>query len=90
MFTWDARKRIDNFRKHGLDFAQAYGIFDAYTLTEEDTREPYGERRFFTLGILHGVIVAVTHTERGDGIRIISLRKASRYETEKYFESLAD
>jgi uncharacterized protein len=43
MFIWDARKRLENLRKHGLDFADAYRIFDGFTVTEEDVWCSYGE-----------------------------------------------
>jgi uncharacterized protein len=64
--------------KHGIDFRDAEKIFRGFTLTAEDTREAYGERRFLTLGLLQDQVVAVTHTERGEDIRIISIRKATR------------
>ena len=52
MFTWDEAKRRANLRKHGIDFVDAGRIFRGFTLTAEDTREAYGERRFLTLGLL--------------------------------------
>jgi uncharacterized protein len=90
MFTWDARKRLENFRKHGIDFADAYRIFDGYTVTEEDVLGSYGERRFTTLGFLNGRVVSIAHTERASCTRVISIRKATRYETQTYFEKIAD
>jgi uncharacterized DUF497 family protein len=90
MFTWDARKRQENLRKHGFDFADAYRVFDGFTLTEEDVLGVYGEQRLMTLGFLNGVVVSVTHTERASGMRVISIRKASRHETQTYYEGLAD
>ncbi len=89
-FTWDERKRQSNLRKHGVDFADAPGVFDGYTLTAEDDRARYGELRYLTLGLLNGVVVSVAHTERGDEIRIISMRKATRNETHFYFSQFAD
>ena len=49
---WDEAKRRANLPKHGIDFADAERIFRGFTLTAEDTREAYGERRFLTLGLL--------------------------------------
>src|SRR5246127_2481624 len=49
MFAWGEAKRRANLRKHGIDFADAERIFRGFTLTAEDTREAYGERRFLTL-----------------------------------------
>ena len=90
MFTWDEAKRRSNLRKHGIDFADAESIFRGFTLTAEDIREGYGERRFLTLGLLGDQVVSVAHTERGEDIRIISIRKATRHEASFYFTQIAD
>jgi uncharacterized DUF497 family protein len=90
MFTWDDAKRRANIRKHGIDFLDAPKIFEGLTFTAEDDREPYGERRFLTLGLLHDQIVSVTHTERHDDIRIISIRKATKYEARFFFSQIAN
>jgi uncharacterized DUF497 family protein len=63
-------------------------IFDGYTLTIEDDRYDYGEERLVTLGILEGRIVVVVHTENEDSIRIISIRKATKYEEREYFSQI--
>jgi uncharacterized DUF497 family protein len=39
------------------------------------------DSRFLTLGLLEDQVVSVTHTERGEDIRINSIRKATKYET---------
>ena len=52
MFAWDETKRRANLKKHGIDFLDAEKIFSGITLTAEDTREAYGERRSLTLGLL--------------------------------------
>lgn len=65
-------------------------IFDSYTLTTEDNRYDYGEDRFVTFGILEGRVVAVVHTESEDSIRIISIRKATKYEEKAYFSQIPD
>ena len=58
---------------------------------QRDTRESYGEPRFLTLGLLvEDQVVSVTHTERGDDIRIISIRKATKYEARYYFSQIFD
>jgi uncharacterized DUF497 family protein len=90
MFTWDESKRQANLRKHGIDFVDAWKIFEGLTFTAEDDRESYGERRFLTLGLLGGQIVSVAHTERRDEIRIISIRKATKHEARFYFSQIAD
>lgn len=89
MFVWDEAKRRDNLRKHLIDFADADRIFRGFTLTAEDDRNDYGEQRFLTLGLLADQVVSVTHTERGDQIRIISIRKAAKHEARFYFSHIA-
>jgi uncharacterized protein len=90
LFTWDEAKRRANLRKHGIDFADAKWIFRGFTLTAEDTCEAYGERRFLTLGLLEDQVVSVAHTERGNDIRIISIRKATKHEARFYFSQIFD
>jgi len=65
-------------------------IFNGYTLTVEDDRYNYGEERFITFGILEGRVVVVVHTENEDSIRIISIRKATKYEEKAYFSQIPD
>jgi uncharacterized protein len=90
MFTWDEAKRLANLRKHGIDFRDAPKIFRGFTLTAEDDRESYGEKRFLSLGLLEEQVVSVAHTERGEDIRIISIRKATKYEARVYFSQITD
>jgi uncharacterized DUF497 family protein len=90
MFSWDETKRSANLRKHGIDFRDAPKIFRGFTLTAEDDREAYGERRFLTLGLLEDQVVSVAHTERGEDIRIISIRKATKNEARFYFSQITD
>ena len=89
-FEWDENKRKANIRKHGIDFVDIPVVFDGETVTIEDERFAYGEQRFVTLGLLQGRVVAVVHTERADHIRIISARKATKYEQRSYFEQIAN
>ncbi len=89
-FEWDEQKRIQNLKKHGLDFLDAYCVFDRETLTDIDDRYDYGETRFLTLGIIHGVVVVISHTEDDDSIRVISFRRADKYEQEIYFKAIRD
>jgi uncharacterized DUF497 family protein len=87
-FEWDEEKNKENIRKHELDFADAWEIFDAPMLTNLDTREDYGEDRWISIGFLQNFIVVVTYTEREDMIRIISLRKALKHERTRFEEAL--
>ena len=89
-FAWDEKKRRANIVNHGLDFVDAKEIFEGFTFTLEDDRFDYGEERFITLGLLRGTVVVVAHTEKGNEIRLISLRKATKHEQKNYFEGLSD
>lgn len=54
----------------------------------EDDRFSYGEQRFVTLGLLAGIPVSIVHTESKHEIHIISFRKATRRETQIYFDEI--
>ncbi len=86
-FTWDEAKRRANLAKHGLDFADASRVFDGLVIRYEDDRFPYDERRMVALGQLDAVVVLVVHVERGNVIRVISMRKADKHETNLYFKA---
>ena len=90
MITWDERKRRLNLKKHGFDFVDAEEVFLGLTYTYEDDRFSYAERRFVTLGLLRGNVVSLVHTEEGDHIHVISMRKATKREREIYFKSIAN
>jgi len=75
---------------HGLDFVDAAHVFEGVTFTFEDDRFAYGEQRFVTLGLLAGIPVSVVHTENEHEIRIISFRKATKRESQIYFDEIQD
>jgi uncharacterized protein len=87
-FAWDESKRVLNLRKHGIDFSDIPEVFRRAIVTVEDDRFDYGEERFVTFGMLQGLVVAVVHTESKNYIRIISARKATKYEQKTYFEQI--
>lgn len=83
---WDETKRRENIARHGLDFADAWQLFEHPTVTWPDDRFDYGEERWISIGILKATVIALlAFTERDpDIVRIISLRKAKKHEKEKY------
>ncbi|MCI0348926.1 MAG: BrnT family toxin [Acidobacteriales bacterium] len=87
MITFDETKRQANVKIHGLDFIGCDAIWDNFTITREDKRHAYGEKRLVTFGLLKSDVVVLVHTERGDTPHIISLRKAEKYEARYYFET---
>ena len=86
----DENKRRSNLRRHGVDFADLEEVFEGLTLTLLDDRFDYGEARFFTLGLLKDRVVAISHTETDDTVRIVSARKALKDEEINYFKEVRD
>ena len=87
-FEWDETKRRRNLSKHGIDFVDAVRVFAGLTISALDERRDYGEERFVTLGFLEGVVIYVAHTDGGDVIRVISMRKATKNETSIYLSQI--
>ena len=84
-FEWDEAKNEINIRRHGIDFADVPILFDSPMLTRLDDRYDYGEDRWVSIGILDIAVAVVVWTERyEDTIRIISARKANKYERQEY------
>jgi uncharacterized protein len=89
-FEWDTDKEATNLHKHGVSFAQAAAAFqDPFAVEWIDSRQDYGELRIILLGMTTGEVLTVVYTERDEHIRIISARKATRYEQEIYFRENA-
>jgi hypothetical protein len=89
MITWDESKRQRNIREHNLDFAGCDAVFDCPVVAWDDDRKAYGELRINLLGLLNGVVVHLTYTERGDDLHIISLRKAEKHEIRYFAQELS-
>ena len=90
-FEWDENKRAKNISSHDLDFVDAWQIFDAPMLVDIDNREDYGETRYFGVGFLKNFVVTLVFTELDEQkIRIISLRRALKYEREQLEEYIAN
>ena len=84
MWTWDEAKRRSNLAKHGADFADAT-LFDwSSATTEPDLRRDYGEERFRSVGFIGERLFVLIYAARGDGQRVISLRKANFREIDKW------
>ncbi|WP_084367867.1 BrnT family toxin [Rhizobium sp. RU36D] len=81
---WDEEKRQRNLRERGLDFADATRFDMESSVTRIDDRNDYGERRFVSLGPLDGRLHVLCWTQRGDRLRIISLRKANDREQKAF------
>jgi uncharacterized protein len=87
-FEWDPRKAETNLQKHGVSFTEAGTIFgDELAITVPDPDHSKNEERYITVGWSNrGRLLMVSHTERGDRIRIISARELTKAERIAYEE----
>jgi uncharacterized protein len=87
-FIWDDVKSRSNLRKHGISFEEAKTVFfdeDARLLHDPDHSEQ--EDRFILLGMslkLRLLLVCHCYREGENLIRIISARKATKAESQRY------
>ncbi len=90
MYEWNAEKAKANFQKHGVSFDEAATVFlDPLALTFPDPSHSAEEEREITIGYTARHQVAfVSHSQRGDRVRIISARKATRRERKQYEEGI--
>ena len=89
LFEWDTRKAEKNIKSHGVSFDEASTAFsDTLSLTIFDPLHSEGEDRFILIGNSHNNrLLVIVHTERGDKIRLISARQATRDERKQYEEN---
>jgi len=85
-FEWDSNKAATNLAKHGVSFEEAKTVFDDplyidfYDLDHSDD-----EHRYIMIGMSEqNRLLLVAYTERGDVIRLISAREATRAERKAY------
>jgi uncharacterized DUF497 family protein len=83
---WDPRKATANLRKHGIDFSDAATVLhdeNSVTIADDDP----DENRFITVGSdALGRLLILVYTWRGERIRLISARRATRRERRQYEE----
>jgi uncharacterized DUF497 family protein len=89
---FDPRKRQWTLATRGIDFEDAAHVFAGSHVTDEDTRQDYGEVRHLTFGTLHGRVVVIGWTLRErNGVlvrRVFSMRKANEKEIARFQERL--
>ena len=84
-FEWDEEKNEANKRKHGVGFDTAMLIWeDADRIERYDDIHSVDEDRWISIGKVKDVLFVV-HTDRGEAIRIISARIATKQEREEYY-----
>ena len=92
IYEWDPRKAKSNLRKHRVSFEEAASVFlDPLAVTYPDPDHSGDEFREITVGhSARGRVVFLSHTPRGDRIRIIGARKANSKERKQYEEGLGE
>ena len=85
-FEWDEGKRLSNLEKHGIDFNRARTIWRGDVIDPAADRRVEDEVRRLALGVVgeDEIVIAVVYTDRGEVRRIISARRATRYERQRY------
>ncbi|HVN37127.1 MAG TPA: BrnT family toxin [Myxococcota bacterium] len=85
-FEWDPDKARANVAKHGVSFEEAIACFrDPLSLTILDPDHSERENRFVLIGQSSTRrLLVVVHTDRGEAIRLISARRATRRERRAY------
>jgi hypothetical protein len=88
-FEWDLEKGRKNLKTHGVSFDEASTTFgDPLAITIGDPLHSKGEQRYVLIGqSQQNRLLVVVHTERGDRIRIISSRLATKKERCRYEEN---
>lgn len=86
-FEWDPRKAASNLRKHGISFTEASTVFDdPLVLLVADWEQ--GEPRIVAIGTAQSerVLFVVIVEIEGDAMRIVTARRATRRERQRYEE----
>ena len=87
-FEWDPRKAKQNLRKHRVSFAEAAtALLDELAETVPDPDHSTSENRYITFGLsAKRRMLGISWTWRGECVRIISARTATKQERETYEE----
>ena len=85
-YEWDNGKAAVNLHQAGVDFADTIAALeDGNRLEDVDTRFVYDEQRIQVIGMARDKVLFVVVTLPGeDTYRIISARKATRNEQDRY------
>ncbi len=85
-FEWDEDKARSNARKHGVTFEEASSVLaDSLAAIFTDEAHSVEESREIMVGhSAGGRLLVVSFTERGEAIRVISARQATKRERRDY------
>ena len=88
IYEWDEEKYFSNYLKHWIRFEDAKEVWaDPFSIENEEAEHPEHEVRFNRIGHsqLKGILFVVfCERKNGDVIRIISARRATKFERTKY------
>lgn len=85
MIIYDETKRLSNLVKHGLDLADAGLVYDAPNkITLCSPRQDEDRLMDMAMVEVMGVVLVLVYVERGQDVRAISLRRASKQERKRY------
>ena len=89
LFEWDPKKAQLNIKTHGVSFDEVSTAFrDPLSQTIDDPLHSEDEDRFVLIGrSIQGRLLVIVHTDRGERIRIISARLATKKERLRYEEN---
>ncbi|WP_054007245.1 BrnT family toxin [Cypionkella psychrotolerans] len=80
MWDWVEPKRKATLLLRGPDFAMVESMDLDLAEVSLDDRKDYGEIRLQARGLIDGRLYVIAFTQRGESLRLISLRKASKRE----------
>ncbi len=84
-FEYDPQKAQTNWRKHNVSFAEAEFVFYDPLAIHDIDPDATDEERFIAVGMGNsGLLLVVVYTMRGDAVRLISARRATRQEAKAY------
>ena len=87
LIEFDAAKDIANQKKHGISLSVANELNLEAALVWIDGRYKYNETRMIALAPKTNILYYVAFVDRGEALRIISVRRANRREVKHYVES---
>lgn len=89
---WDEVKRATNLEKHGLDFVDAWLVYENPQKVTLESKRVKEELRHLDAAYVDsvGLALALIYTMRGDEVRPISFRRASRQERKRYEKAIQD
>ncbi len=85
-FEWNPRKADSNNKRHGVSFDEASAVFgDVLSITYPDPEHSDQEERYIIIGLSKkNRVLVISHVYRGESIRIISARQATKREQTFY------